>query len=99
MFAAGAFSADASDPLRVDAEVLASLPRARLEAGFQVTDANPMVCLEGRADLLRHLGHLLARRPDVFALQDRARPGGLFDRLAAQATNGVIAAPVILSEV
>jgi hypothetical protein len=42
---------------------------------------------------------LLAARPDVFASHDRARPGGLFDRIAAQANNGVIAAPAILAQV
>jgi hypothetical protein len=99
MFANGAFSADTSDPFRVDADVIASLPLARLQAGFQVGDANPMVGLEGRADLLQRLGRLLAARPDVFASHDRARPGGLFDRLAAQANDGAIAAPAILSEV
>jgi hypothetical protein len=99
MFANGAFSGDARDPFRVDADVIASLPLARLQQGFQVTEANPMVGLEGRADLLRRLGRLLAARPDVFASRDGARPGGLFDRLAAQANNGAIAAPAILSEV
>ena len=99
MFASGAFSRDARDPYRVDADVLASLPLARLQQGFQETDANPMVGLDGRADLLRRLGRLLAARPDLFALRDRARPGGLFDRLAAQADNGAIAAPAILSEI
>jgi hypothetical protein len=99
MFASGAFSGDARDPFRVDADVIASLPLARLQQGFQASDTNPMVGLDGRADLLRRLGRLLAARRDVFASHDRARPGGLFDRLAAQAQNGVIAAPVILSEV
>jgi Protein of unknown function (DUF1688) len=99
MFASGAFSADARDPFRVDADAIAELPLARLQQGFQVADANPMVGLEGRADLLRRLGRLLAARPDVFGSRDSARPGGLFDRLAAQANNGVIAAPAILSEV
>jgi len=77
--------------------VIASLPLARLQQGFQVTEANPMVGLEGRADLLRRLGQLLLARPDVFALHDRARPGGLFDHLAMQASNSVIPAPLILS--
>jgi hypothetical protein len=99
MFASGAFSADARDPFRVDADAIAELPLARLQQGFQVADANPMVGLEGRADLLRRLGRLLAARPDVFGSRDSARPGGLFDRLAAQANNGAIAAPAILSEV
>lgn len=99
MFASGAFSADTRDPFRVDADVIASLPLARLRHGFQVTDANPMVGPEGRVDLLRRLGRLLAVRPDVFASRDRSRFGGLFDHIAAQAPNGAIAAPAILSEV
>jgi len=99
MFAGGAFSADARDPFRVDADVIVSLPLACLQQGFQVTDTNPMIGLEGRADLLRRLGQQLVARPDVFALCDRARPGGLFDRLAARANDGVIAAPAILAEV
>jgi hypothetical protein len=99
MFASGAFSSDARDPFRVDADAIANLSLACLQQGFQVTDVNPMVGLEGRADLLRRLGRLLATRPDVFASRDRARPGGLFDRLAAQAKNSVIAAPAILAEV
>ena len=99
MFAGGAFSADTHDPFRVDADAIASLPLARLQEGFKVTEANPMVGLEGRADLLRRLGRLLAAQPEVFALHDRARPGGLFDHLAAQANNGVVAAPAILAQV
>jgi Protein of unknown function (DUF1688) len=99
MFAGGAFSGEAGDPLRVDADVLAKLPLAMLQSGFQVTDRNPLVGLEGRVDLLRRLGRLVAERPQVFGSKDRPRPGGLFDHLAAQAKDGAIAAPIILSEV
>ncbi|OAE98026.1 uracil phosphoribosyltransferase [Bradyrhizobium centrolobii] len=99
MFAGGAFSGDAHVPFRVDAGVIAELPLASLQAGFQVTEANPLLGLEGRADLLRRLGRLAAERPEIFGLRDTPRPGGLFDRLAAQANNGAIAAPTILSEV
>ena len=64
-------------PLRVDAEVLANLSVADIERGMQVSDANPLVGIDGRADLLRRLGatggrkagcirqprHAAARRP------------------------------------
>jgi hypothetical protein len=99
MFASGAFSADVRTPFRVDADVIAQLPLEQLRSGFQVTETNPLLGLEGRADLLRRLGKQVADRPQVFALHDSARPGGLFDHLAAKATGGAIAAPVILSEV
>ncbi|MCP3462509.1 URC4/urg3 family protein [Bradyrhizobium sp. CCGUVB23] len=99
MFARGAFSGDPRSPFRVDADVIAQLPLARLESGFQVTDSNPLLGLEGRTDLLRRLGQLVASRLQVFGTHDRPRPGGLFDHLAARAVSGAIAAPVILAEV
>jgi hypothetical protein len=78
MFMRGAFSADASHPLRVDASVLAHLSADQLAQGFQVTPDNPLVGLEGRAALLRRLGALVAESPGVFAQNDSPRPGGLF---------------------
>jgi uncharacterized protein DUF1688 len=99
MFASGAFSGDARAAFRADADVIAQLPLEQLQRGFQVTDNNPLLGLEGRAELLRRLGKQVADRPQIFALRDGARPGGLFDHLAAKAAGGAIAAPVILSEV
>jgi Protein of unknown function (DUF1688) len=98
MFAGGAFSADPREPLRVDADVLAKISVADLERGLQVSDANPLIGIEGRADLLRRLGSLVASKPDVFAGQDRPRPGGLFDRLAMLADGSELPAPTILTE-
>jgi Protein of unknown function (DUF1688) len=98
MFAAGAFSADPLQPLRVDADVLANISVADLERGMQVSDANPLVGIEGRADLLRRLGRLVAAKPDVFGNRDAPRPGGLFDRLAVLADDRQLAAPTILTE-
>lgn len=71
MFASGAFSRDAKgDPLRVDAERLTSLTPMDITMGFQVKAHNPMVGLEGRAELLRKLG-----------ATGMHRPGALFDIL------------------
>jgi hypothetical protein len=98
MFAAGAFSADPAQPLRADAEVLKNFSVAELERGLQVSDSNPLVGLEGRVDLLRRLGALVGSKPDVFGSSDKQRPGGLFDRLAAQADHQQLPAPAILSE-
>ena len=56
MFAAGAFSSDPRRPLRADAAALQSLTGDDLGRHFQVTDANPLAGLDGRADLLRRLG-------------------------------------------
>ncbi|WP_431201453.1 URC4/urg3 family protein [Bradyrhizobium betae] len=99
MFASGLFSGDPRAPFRVDAGVLAKLPLAALTSAFQVTDANPLLGLEGRTDLLQRLGKLVAGRPEIFGLHDSPRPGGLFDHIAAQAKEGTIAAPAILSAV
>ena len=85
MFAAGDFSLDRDDPLRVDAERLASLTPADIALGFQVRAHNPLTGLEGRAELLRKLGGT-----------GLARPGALFDILA---TAGEVKADSILAAV
>jgi hypothetical protein len=99
MFADGAFSGDPDAPLRGDAGRLANISVAEISGGMQVTDANPMIGIEGRADLLRRLGRLVASKPDIFGRLDTPRPGGLFDRLAMLADDQArLPAPVILSE-
>jgi len=98
MFESGAFSANPHEPLRADADVLANLTVADLKRGLQVSDGNPLVGLEGRVDLLRSLGALMASKADAFARLDAPRPGGLFDRLAMLADDARLPAPMILSE-
>jgi len=101
LFARGDFSfrrGDGADQLRVDADELANLDTETLRNGFQVTDSNPLVGLEGRAELLRALGRLVGQRPEIFARNDSPRPGGFFDYLVAKAGGGPIPAPLILSE-
>jgi hypothetical protein len=99
MFASGAFSDSTRDPFRVDADRLAEFSAAALERGFQVNAGNPLVGLEGRADLLRRLGQLMVSRKDIFGSRDTPRPGGLFDHLVAQATGNAITAPSVLRAV
>lgn len=97
MFEAGTFSADARDPLRADGAALAKLSVTDIADGLHVSESNPLVGLEGRADLLRSLGKLVASKPGIFGSHDTPRPGGLFDHLAGLAENGRLPAPVILS--
>ena len=99
MFEAGAFSSQADDPCRADAAALQALTVADLERAFQVSPQNPLIGLEGRVDLLNALGRACAARPNVFALCDGPRPGGLFDALVMQATDDELAAPPILEAV
>jgi hypothetical protein len=99
MFAGGAFSADPREPLRADTDVLANFAVADLERGMQVSDVNPLVGIDGRVDVLRRLGTLVASKPDIFGSLDTPRPGGLFDRLAMLADDHrQLPAPTILSE-
>ena len=96
MFQAGAFSTRSDDLMRADARALQRLAAPTLGRGFQVGESNPLVGLEGRATLLRRLGDAAAARPDLFALADEPRPGGLFDVMASKAVRGKLKAPVIL---
>ncbi len=104
MFMSGAFSAhrgsgdDIAPRLRADADRLVNLDTKTLRKGFQVTDQNPLSGLDGRAELVRSLGRLVAQRPEIFARHDSPRPGGFFDYLVAKAGGGPIPAPLILSE-
>jgi Protein of unknown function (DUF1688) len=98
MFADGVFSAHPSDPLRADAAALINLPAEKLQRGLQISDANPLVGLEGRLGLLHRLGQAVADHPDAFGRRDTPRPGGLFDTLVAGATGESIRAPAILSQ-
>ena len=98
MFADGAFSSEPKQPLQADAGGLKNLSTDALAAGFQVTQSNPLLGVEGRADLLRRLGQHVTSAPHIFGRSDVPRPGGLFDHLAALATGGEISAPTILAE-
>ncbi|MBL8699985.1 MAG: URC4/urg3 family protein [Alphaproteobacteria bacterium] len=97
MFASGAFSADADDPLRVDARVLAGLADDAVARGFQVSAANPLVGVSGRTDLLRRLGRAIDAQPALFGTTGRL--GGLVDHLLAKAGSGALPAAAILSAV
>lgn len=94
LFTQGALSDDARRPLRADAAALARLTPAVVGAAFQVSDANPLVGLEGRTALLQRLGEVAAATPAVFGAP--ARLGHLLDHLLAQAVDGRIAAETVL---
>jgi hypothetical protein len=96
MFAAGAFSANHQDPLRADA--LSQLDNEVLYRRFQISESNPLIGFEARADLLRRLGMTVAAQPEIFGTKDAPRPGGIFDHFVALAENGRIEARTILSE-
>jgi Protein of unknown function (DUF1688) len=96
MFEAGVFSSDPADPLRTDAERLLQLKHEEIADGMQSMVGNRLVGVEGRAELLAALGKAVAANPKVFAREERARPGGLYDHLASLAEDGHLPAPRIL---
>lgn len=94
--AAGGLSSR-GEPYEVDAAGLSAVDERALGEAFQVSEQNPLVGVQGRVALLRALGGVIERRPDLFGA--RARPGGLVDVLRARATEGVLPAPAILEVV
>ena len=96
-FLAGVFSASKDDPLRADAATLKLVDPAVLRGVFQVTPANPMVGLEGRAGLISRLGEAVAAEAARSGLQ--ARPGLLYDQLTAGGTRSEVSATEVLAAV
>ena len=84
-FEAGGLSDDPNDKLRVDAAVLRRVDARVLNHALQVSDTNPLLAAADRASLLNRLGETVQAHPDLFAIADAPRPGGLFDALAIQA--------------
>ncbi len=80
IFCQGMFSSDSDYPLQVDAKGLQELTIDKLAAGFQVSDANPLVGLAGRLELLQRLGTSLLALPQIFG-NIQPRPGNLVDYL------------------
>lgn len=92
-FSSGALALDKKS-LRADAEVLQALDAKDLASAFQVGPRNPMVGLEGRADLLARLGSAIHAAPHLFG--NTTRLGGLFDTLASRAEGGLLPARRLL---
>ena len=78
MFCAGLFSGDEKNPMQVDRVGLKKISMQDLEQGFQVTEKNPLVGLDGRLHLLHTLGRVLEQGSEYFG-EDNGRLGGLWD--------------------
>ncbi|HUQ05585.1 MAG TPA: DUF1688 family protein, partial [Kofleriaceae bacterium] len=83
-FEAGLFSADGLLPMRVDAAALRGIEEADIARAFQVTDANPLVGLSGRAALMRRLGDVIDANPALFP---GGRPAGMLHALKARGSD------------
>jgi len=84
MFKEGLFSSDAAMPYRVNSLGLKTLTLKSLQKGFQITESNPMVGLEGRHGLLRRLSKALKEHPEYFG-EEVHRPGNIVDYLIKNA--------------
>jgi hypothetical protein len=91
----GGFSSG-ENPWQTDAIGLQGLTVERLAAGFQVSDENPLVGLEGRLQLMQRLGEVITRSPHLFNSQ---RLGNLVDYLVAQSQNNQLAAHQVFQTV
>ena len=80
-FTGGLFSSDPDRPLQADAAGLRNLVTDRLGDALQVSDANELVGLRGRATLLRRLGEAMSEQPETFG--DPGRPSGMLDALVS----------------
>lgn len=94
MFQDGLFSSDKALPCRVNSLGLQSLTLKELEKGFQVTEANPMVGLEGRGKLLRRLGKALEKHPEFFGYEV-CRPGNIVDYVLKHVKDGRVSIRVV----
>lgn len=74
MFKTGLFSSNPAAPCQVDGAGLERLTVEHLAKGLQVSPANPIAGLEGRAGLLMRLAHALRNR-ELFG--QARRPGNL----------------------
>jgi hypothetical protein len=80
MFCQGAFSSNPKQPFQVDSQGLQALTLDKLAQGFQVSQDNPLLGLEGRWELLQRLGKSLTKLPDLFGIQN-PRSGNLVNYL------------------
>ncbi|EXJ93437.1 hypothetical protein A1O1_01829 [Capronia coronata CBS 617.96] len=94
MFKAGAFSSDPSQPHQVDAAGLSKVTVETLARGMQVSDANPMSGLEGRAGLLIRLSTALQKNAEMFGVDPR--PGNMIDYLMSHPTTQAASVPVVV---
>lgn len=98
MFLNGDFSSDCETPLRVDSKKLMGLKIEDLARGFQVSQDNPLVGLEGRLELLHALGRAVRENSKYFPTHSRefSRPGHIYDFCQSQAKTGALPAPELL---
>jgi len=97
LFVDGGFASERGR-LCADAAGLAAFDGAALRRAFQVTHENPLAGGDGRAELLRRLGRVVAESPAYFG-KEAPRLGNLGLHLLHRADGGRLAARVVLEVV
>lgn len=90
MFISGVMSSDRYS-LKADADGLKSVTTDDLKKYFQVTDANPLVGVEGRVQLLNNLGRAMENKK-IFR---EGRPGNIIDFLEEKCGNTIPATEIL----
>lgn len=98
LFVSGGFSTDADQPLRADANALANVNASVLATAFQAGPENPLIGIDGRAEILRRLGETAMRKTHYFG-RHRPRIGILADYLTGIATNDALPAASVFQTV
>lgn len=98
MFAAGSFSSDPADPMRVDAHALIRLEETEVAYGLQLDWNRDGNAIKAIVDLLKRLGEATGMRPDLFETGNETRPGILVDKLAGNAGGAAIDLSECLAE-
>lgn len=98
-FESGALSSSDNNTLQADADGLARVTHRALCDGFQVTEANPLVGVEGRTALLHGLAAALRAAPHIFAKKHPPRLGYLCDYVLSSVVAGALPATAIFSAI
>ena len=92
-FKSGVFG---SEPYTVTEGALSSLKAQTIMDIFQVSEANPLLGVEGRVSLLRRVGEVVSRQPEVFSGAP-GRLGGMLESIAGLTrSDGVVHAGDLL---
>jgi hypothetical protein len=70
MFCQGAFSSHPERPLQADAQGLQELTLPKLAQGFQVSEANPLLGLDGSVGTVTAIGRSLVAEPQIFGTEN-----------------------------
>ncbi|GAA5878515.1 hypothetical protein JCM3774_000094 [Rhodotorula dairenensis] len=97
MFEKGMFSGVEGQPYRVDSVGLSKITPEDISTAMQVSEANPMAGIDGRAQLLVRLGSVLtdSNNAAYFTQSGASRPGNLVDYLFSHPTSQTVPSPVL----